>query len=81
MCDREIIVFGSNFRNWDFDEFTCLRSLESENEFLEVDLHIYMCLSLCMFVISMQKKRIGTKQIVADIQNSMFYMRSRVNTT
>ena len=50
MYDSEVIVFGSNFRNTDFDEFTRLSSPESENVFLEVDLHMYMCLSLCVCV-------------------------------
>ena len=27
MCQRESVVFGSNFQNWDFDGFTCFQVL------------------------------------------------------
>ena len=36
MYGRESIVFGSKFRNRDFDGFTLLKSFESENDILSV---------------------------------------------
>ena len=62
---RESSVFGSNFRNGDFDGFTCLEVPRIRKTHFQQMVCVYVCVS----VIS-----ITQKQITAETSNLVFYI-------